>query len=109
MYEQRTVFGPFHRREAPTGQDTETIIKQVLSGELWGHVPLSGGDARVKAYRGALPAGRNGFEFWAFAKPDNDGPRVFWRSEQPFVAVDSDQDVVKLQPAFVRITQDLHP
>lgn len=94
MYEQRTVYGPFHRREAPTGQDTATLVEQVLSGELWGHPPLSGGGARVKAYRDALPAGASG---------------VFWRTAKPFVAVDTAEDVVKLKLAFVKITQDLHP
>ena len=109
MYEARTVYGPFHRREAPNGQDTETIVRQVLSGELWGRVPLTGGDARVKAYRGPLPDDASGLEFWAFARPDNDGPRVFWRIAKPFVAVDTTEEVVKLKLAFVKITQDLHP
>jgi len=85
------------------------LVGQVLSGELWGHPPLSGGDPRVKAYRDALPEGESGFEFWAFAEPDNWGPRVFWRTAGEFVAVDSTQDVVKLKLAFVKITQDLHP
>jgi hypothetical protein len=109
MYEQRQVFGPFHRREAPTGQDTETLIKQVLTGELWGHAPRHGGNACVKAYRYRLPDGESGFEFWSFAPPDTWGPRVFWRTEQPHVEVDTSQEVVKLKLAFVKITQDLHP
>lgn len=109
MYDRRTVYGPFHRREAPKGQDTAALVKQVLSGELWGYPPLSGGAARVKAYRDALPDGQSGFEFWAFAEPDNWGPRVFWRVAKPFVDVDTGEDVVKLKLAFVKITQDLHP
>jgi hypothetical protein len=109
MYEQRAVYGPFHRREAPTGQDTKALIRQVLSGELWGHSPLHGGAACVKAYRNELPEGQSGFEFWSFAEPDSWGPRVFWRTAKPFVVVDTGQDVVKLKLAFVKITQDLHP
>ncbi|WP_445151735.1 hypothetical protein [Baekduia sp. Peel2402] len=109
MYDQRTVYGPFHRLEAPTGQDTKTLVKQVLSGELWGYPPLSGGDPRVKAYRNALPEGESGFEFWAFAEPDNWGRRVFWRTANPFVEIDTNEEVVKLKLAFVKITQDLHP
>jgi hypothetical protein len=33
----RTAFGPFHRLLAPNVQDTETVIKQILSGEVWGY------------------------------------------------------------------------
>lgn len=109
MYEKRAVYGPFHRRQAPTGQDAETLVKQMLSGELWGHAPRHGGDVCVKAYRDALPAGQSGCEFWAFAEPDTWGPRVFWRTAGDFVTVDTIQDVVKLKVAFVRVTQDLHP
>jgi hypothetical protein len=109
MYDQREVFGPFHRREAPTGQDTEALIRQVLTGELWGLAPRTGGDPRVKAFRGSLPDDQSGFEFWAFAAPDDFGPRVFWRSPRRYVTVDTGENVVKLQLAFVKITQDLHP
>lgn len=109
MYEQRTVYGPFHRREAPAGQDTETLVKQVLSGELWGRAPRFGGAPSVKAYRFALPDGISGFEFWSFAEPDSDGPRVSWRLSKPFVFVDTAEEVVKLKLAFVKVTQDLHP
>jgi hypothetical protein len=109
MYEQREVCGPFHRREAPTGQDAETLVKQVLTGELWGRAPRYGGDPCVKAYRDGLPDGVSGVEFWSFAKPDNWGPRVMWRTAKPHVVVDTGQDIVKLKIAFVKITQDLHP
>jgi hypothetical protein len=109
MYEQRTVYGPFHRREAPTGQDPATVVKQVLTGELWGHAPRYGGAPCVKAYPDGLPGGASGVEFWSFAEPDIVGPRVYWRMAKPFVLVDTVQDVVKLELAFVKITQDLHP
>lgn len=55
-----------------------------------------------------MPGGESGFEFWSFAEPDDFGPRVFWRYGGPYVAVDTERDVVKIQLAFVRITQDLH-
>jgi hypothetical protein len=32
----RTAFGPFHRLVAPEVQDTETVINQLMSGEIWG-------------------------------------------------------------------------
>jgi hypothetical protein len=105
---QRDVFGPFHRLESPT-QNTATLIKQVLSGELWGSVPTWGGPPYVKAIAGALDKDSSGFEFWAFQPPSNGGPKPQWRWPGPYVVVDSQLDIVKLQIAFVRVSQDLHP
>lgn len=107
-FAHRDVFGPFHRRQAPT-QDAAAVVAQVLSGELWGYAPNFGGPARVQAYNGPLPADHSGIQFWAFQAPDQLGPRVGWRQPGPFVSLDAGQDVVKLQIAFVTITQDLHP
>jgi hypothetical protein len=105
---QRDVFGPFHRLESPT-QDTATLVKQVLNGELWGGVPTWGGPPYVKAIAGALHERSSGFEFWAFQPPDSSGPKPKWRFPGPFLVVDSQLGIVKLQIAFVRVTQDLHP
>jgi hypothetical protein len=107
--ELRTVAGPFHRLLAPEVQDADTIVKQLLSGEVWGRPPRWGGGPQVKAYRGGLPDAASGFEFWAFQAPDNQfGPRALWYSAGPYVAIEPEDEVVKLQIAFVRITQDLH-
>lgn len=82
----------------------------MLSGEVWGLPSGWGGSPAVKAYAGSLPKGASGVEFWAFQPPDAPhGPRSYWRTAGEFLTVDGDVAVVKLQIAFVRITQDLHP
>ena len=53
--ETRTVYGPFHRRLAPGVQDDETVVLQILSGEVWGKPASWGGSPQVKAYHGPLP------------------------------------------------------
>lgn len=107
-HELRTVFGPFRRLLAPDVQDAETVVKQLLSGELWGRPASWGGSPMVKAHRGALERGERGIEFWSFQAPDTPaGPRIYWRTPGPYVTVDSDEETAKLKVAFVRVTQDL--
>jgi hypothetical protein len=106
----RTVFGPFHRLVAPKVQDTETVIKQLLSGEIWGRPARWGHSPTVKAYAGALTPGETGIEFWSFQPPASPhAHRVYWRTSGRFVTIEHSNDVAKLQVAFVRITQDLLP
>jgi hypothetical protein len=106
----RTVFGPFHRLLAAEVQDSETLRSQVLSGEIWGRAPSWGGSPAVKAYPGALSAGDRGVEFWSFQAPDApSGPRAYWRTDGDFVTIDEASGIVRLQIAFVRVTQDLLP
>jgi hypothetical protein len=106
--EVRTAFGPFHRLLAPRVQDTGTVIKQLLSGEIWGYSANWGGTPAVKAYYGELNATDNGIEFWTFQAPDSPhGHRAYWRTSGPFVTIDNNSDVAKLEVAFVRITQGL--
>jgi hypothetical protein len=108
-HETRLAFGPFHRLLAPAVQDADTVVKQILSGEIWGRPASWGGLPAVKAYPGALGPGASGVEFWAFQAPDTPaGPRVYWRTNGPFVAIDVAQDIARLKIAFVRLTQDLH-
>lgn len=84
-------------------------MKQLLSGEIWGRRPSWGGSPYVKAYAGKLPDAVSGIEFWAFQAPDTPhGPRIAWRTAGPSVTMDKRNDTVKLQVAFVRVTQDLH-
>jgi hypothetical protein len=102
------VHGPFHRLLAPDVQDAETVVRQVLSGEIWGRTARNGLSPAVKAYHGALPDGSSGIEFWAFQAPDSPfGPRAFWRTHGEFVSAAPEPDTLRLQVAFVRITQDL--
>jgi hypothetical protein len=106
----RTAFGPFHRLVAPKVQDTETVVKQLMSGEIRGRPPSWGGSPAVKAYPGTLTPGDSGIEFWSFQAPDSpSGPRAYWRTDGPFVTIDQTKDVARLHVAFVRITQDLLP
>jgi hypothetical protein len=106
----RTIFGPFYRLVAPEVQDADTVVKQIMSGEIWGRPPSWGGSPAVKAYPGALGEGDSGIEFWSFQSPDSPtGPRAYWRTAGPSVTVDKASDLAKLRVAFVRITQDLLP
>lgn len=108
-HETRIAFGPFHRLLAPAVQDAETVVKQLLSGELWGLPASWGGSPAVKAHSGALGPVASGIGFWAFQAPDTPaGPRVYWRTNGPFVTIDAASDVARLKVAFVRLTQDLH-
>jgi len=105
----RLVHGPYHRLWAEDVQDAETIVKQVLSGELWGKPARFSNEPAAKAYRGALPVDEEGFEFWAFERPDNDaGRHAYWRKPGVFLVLDASLEVVKLEIAFVRVTQALH-
>ena len=106
----RTVYGPFHRLLAPNVQDTATVVKQILSGELWGSPARWGNSPAVRAYAGTLPPGESGIEFWSFQAPESPHPyRVYWRTPGRFVTIDNTNEVAKLQVAFVRIAQDLLP
>ena len=106
----RTAFGPFHRLLAPKVQDTETVIKQLMTGQIWGRPTRWGDSPAVKAYAGALTPGDTGIEFWSFQAPDTPaGRRAYWRTDGPFVTIDKTNDLARLHVAFVRITQDLLP
>ena len=84
------------------------MVKQALSGEIWGEVPRWGRSPAVKAYRGALGSGESGIEFWAFQEPDSPyGPRQYWSTVGPYVTIDQETEVAKLSVVFARITQDL--
>jgi hypothetical protein len=106
----RTAFGPFHRLLAPEVQDTETVLKQLMTGQIWGRPTRWGDSPAVKAYAGALASGDTGIEFWSFQAPDTPaGQRAYWRTNGPFVAIDKTNELARLHVAFVRITQDLLP
>lgn len=105
----RTVFGPYYRKWAEDKQDAKTIVNQLLTGELWGKAARFSSEPAAKAYRGVLPEGEEGFEFWAFAPPDNAiGTRVYWSKLGEFLTFDGKLEQVALKIAFVRITQSLH-
>jgi hypothetical protein len=103
----RQFWGPYYRKFSPT-QTGNVMIDVVRSGEIWGKPPRGGlGDEpRVKAYRGHIPTGEQGFEFWSFQKPNDPyGSRVYWSNAGEFlVAADN---VVKLKIAITKVTQPL--
>lgn len=107
-YDRRRAYGPFHRRMAPGVQDAATVVKQVLSGEIWGKRARFGLSPAVKAYPGPIPLGVSGIEFWSFEAPDRPhGPRSHWSIAGPYVKVDPEIEVVKLSVVFARVTQGL--
>lgn len=106
--QQRTVYGPYYRLASET-QDADAMVKQLLSGELWGEAARFGIEPAAKAYRGALPAGDEGFEFWAFDAPDGaHGVPVYWREPSENLVIDGSLGVAKLKIAIVLVTQSLH-
>lgn len=62
-------YGPFHRLESDT-QATGTAAEQVASQEIWGRAPRDSSWPQVQAYRGTLPAGSRGIEFYTDVAPD---------------------------------------
>ncbi|MEU8160051.1 polymorphic toxin-type HINT domain-containing protein [Micromonospora parva] len=64
------LYGPFHRLWSPT-QGDEVAAQMVDSGELWGRVARISFQDRpmVQAYRGALPDGKRGVEFYTPVQP----------------------------------------
>lgn len=83
------AFGPFHRR---TNVDPSENEKVASSGEVWGRPPgniYAGRYPAVKAWRGPLPEGIVGFEFFTDVEPDRgcapDWPR--WSEGSPGVIV----------------------
>lgn len=107
-YESRQVYGPFHRLEAEFVQDEATVVRQLLSGEIWGKRARFDLAPKVRAYQGPLREGQRGVEFWSFQSPDHPfGPRAHWSSAGPYVTIDSINEIVRLKIAFVRITQGL--
>lgn len=82
-------YGPFHRLES-TSQTVATGQKQAETGELWG-LPARGSDRpTVKAYRGPLPAGLAGIEFYTNVSPDDGTPpfRASWSGPRDGVRVE---------------------
>ncbi len=62
-------YGPFHRRESPT-QTSNDAQNQEMSGEVWGRPARGSALPSVKAYRGPLPSGERGIEFYTDVAPD---------------------------------------
>lgn len=103
------VHGPFYRLLGAENQDAAVMVRQLLSGELWGRRGRYGSEPAAKAYRGPLPADAEGFQFWAFQPPDNEhGHVVFWARPGGYLESADNLELVKLKIAFVKVTQSLH-
>ncbi|MAU96830.1 MAG: hypothetical protein CMP81_13235 [Fulvimarina sp.] len=60
--------GPFHRLSSPT-QSAIDAQQQVGSAEIWGKPARGSNIPSVKAYRGPLPSGEKGVEFYTDIAP----------------------------------------
>ena len=72
-------YGPFHRLRSPKTQTTQLAAEQMRSHVLLGKEARGSSLLSVKAYRGPLPTGQHGIEFYTVARPSNAHPHlVFW-------------------------------
>ncbi len=80
------AYGPFHRKKSPT-QDASTASEQERGWVLLGRAARWSPWLSVKAYRGTLPNGEQGIEFFTLAKPSaGSHPHdVFWFEGDPDV------------------------
>lgn len=90
------LYGPFHRM----GDSMESIQTIKSSQELFGNAPTNfykSDIAKVKAYRGELPAGKQGFEFYSPVKPNGGGMdgRALWFSPNPGVKFVQEKAVIR--------------
>lgn len=104
--ESVAAFGPFHRLESPTQTD-EVARLQELTGEIWGTIPRSGGWPQVQAYRGPLPKGQRGIEFFTSVAPDGGGPVCRWAGGGRRPDVRTEDDYAKIECIVVKNTQTI--
>ena len=101
-------FGPFHRVESPS-QTVVDASTQVASGEVWGRVPFGSAWPQVQAYRGRLPEGVRGIEFWTEVPPDPSShpSEARWsaRGRPDSAEVKVDGDIAKIRCTVKRNTQ----
>jgi len=64
-------YGPYHRLRSPT-QDDKTARRQVYGGLLLGRAARWSFFPSVKAYKGPLPWGEDGIEFFSKVNPSRD-------------------------------------
>lgn len=70
--------GPFHRKKSPT-QTAAVALEQERSWVQMGRSAKWGWTPSVKAYRGPLPPGQEGVEFFTLSPPQGTHPQdVFW-------------------------------
>jgi hypothetical protein len=94
----------YHRVRSPT-QTAATARRQESTGEIWGSSPGWGGIACVKAYVGALPAGRDGIEFETDVPPDPSCPPGHARWSGPREGVRVEDGHAKIRVRVTKNTQ----
>jgi len=105
-YSKRETYGPFHRLTSVT-QDAETLREQLKSGQVWGETGSEEIGPVAEAWKGPLADHESGIEFWAFAPPERPwGSVLRWWRERDCVTIDKEIDVVKVEVAIVRLSDD---
>lgn len=90
------TYGPFNRQESQS-QSPEVALLQQISGQLWGRIPRWGLDQPVvQAYRGPLPEGQRGIEFYTNVPPEPQAHSLpnsaDWRGPRDGVTTWTDQN-----------------
>lgn len=86
-------YGPFHRIRTPRTQTVDLAHRQQDEGRICGRAPNWGGPPSVKAYRGPLPDGEDGVEFWTDTPPTagtGTPTTAYWREGSPGVSAEAD-------------------
>jgi hypothetical protein len=99
-------YGPFYRLLSPTQTEADAEL-QGESGEIWGRRPFGSGWPKVQAYRGGLPEGRSGIEFYTDAVPDLNTPdrHVSWSREGGAIGVLVEGDFAKIRCVVTKISR----
>jgi len=105
-YGEAHVYGPFYRLVSPT-QSARVMGAILASGELWGKPASWGGDPCVKAFTGALPDERAGFEFYTPARPNQlHSPTKFWYATDDGLVWEED-GMARMPLLISRVSQDI--
>lgn len=87
----------YHRLESPTQTPDDAAVQQ-NTGEIWGRASIWSTIPKVKAYRGPLPAGTRGIEFFTAVAPDaGSSPRhPEWSGPRSGVTIRGDFAVIRV-------------
>jgi hypothetical protein len=99
----------YHRlATSQKNQDFHTVLDQVSSREIWGTYSMYGsGIPTVRAFRGPLPAGKDGIEFSTSIPPTPNSStptEVYWKlhEQSPKVLPSKDGDFARIS-ATIRL------
>lgn len=90
------MYGPFYRIASRT-QTPEDARNQARTNEIWGRAPRYNPLwPQVQAYRGSLPEGVEGIEFYTNAEPDRGGQphEAHWSGNRPDIMIRGDFAVI---------------